>query len=143
MTKIYLAHSGAEKEQGKWIQEMLIETGYEVINPFDKENPYIHDLKWIDGKVVGNLSKESCEWIVDTDLNFIDESDIVVMIYPNNQITIGTPCEMMYAHLKNKPIYMYVPDEYKNHPWINHMATAMFNDIIGLLCYMELIKSDD
>lgn len=139
--KIYLAHSGQEKKQGEWIQQMLEENGYEVINPFHKENPYIHDLKWVDGKVVGKLSGESCKWIVDTDLKYIDESDAIVMIYPKDPIpTIGTPCEMLYAHMKKKPIYMYTPSWLAHHPWIQHMATAQFNDVIGLLCYMELIE---
>jgi len=138
--KIYLAHSGQEKQQGEWVQKMLEENGYEVINPFHKENPYIHDLKWVDGKVVGHLSAEAVEWIVETDLKFIDESDALVMLYPKDPIpTIGTPCEMLYAHLKNKPIYIYTAPWLEHHPWVQHMATMQFNDVIGLLCYMELI----
>jgi nucleoside 2-deoxyribosyltransferase len=141
LTKVYLAHSGQEKEQGLWIQERLEDAGYEVINPFRKENPFIHDLKWDNGKVVGELSAENCEWIVETDFKLIDESDAVVMIYPQKPIpTIGTPCEMLYAHQKNKPLYIFTPSWMLHHPWVQHMASLQFSDIIGLLCYMELLE---
>lgn len=143
MTKIYLAHSGQEKERGVAIQTELEKFGYKVINPFHKENPYIHDLKWENGKVIGILSKSACKWVVETDLQFIDECDIVVMIYPNNgnTPTIGTPCEMMYSWMvAKKPLYIYVPEAFKEHPWIKYMATKAFTSIFDLLdCMRDLI----
>lgn len=143
MKKLYLAHSGQEKEQGEEITHLLKSNGFEVINPFHKENPYIHDLKWVAGKVVGRLSKKACAWIVNTDFQFIDESDAVVMIYPHEPIpTIGTPCEMLYAFATGKPIIAYTAKWCEHHPWIEYMATLQFSDVYGLLSFMDLIAMD-
>lgn len=143
MKKLYLAHSGQEKEQGEHIEQLLEENGFEVINPFHKENPYIHDLKWMNGKVIGELSEESCKWIVETDFKFIDECDAVVMIYPHEPIpTIGTPCEMLYAFQKGKPIIAYTAKWCEHHPWIQHMSSLQFSDVYGLLSFMDLIAMD-
>jgi nucleoside 2-deoxyribosyltransferase len=138
LTKVYLAHSGDEKEQGRFIQQELESFGYIVLNPFAKHNPYVKDLKWEKGKVVGSLGDSACEWIVETDLKFIDEADMMVIIYPQNSPTIGTPCEMMYGHMKGKPMVIYTPTKFEHHPWIQYMAQVQFTDIIGLLCYMEV-----
>ena len=143
MKKIYLAHSGQEKTHGEHVQEILESNGFEVTNPFHKENPYIHDLKWVNGKVIGQLNAESVKWIVETDLKFIDECDAVVMLYPKIPIpTIGTPCEMLYAFQKNKPIIVYTAEWCLHHPWIQHMATLQFKDVYGLLSFMDIIAMD-
>jgi nucleoside 2-deoxyribosyltransferase len=141
LTKIYLAHSGEEKERGREIQRTLEKFGYEVQNPFDKHNPYVKDLKWEKGRVVGRLSKESCKWVVETDLRFIDKCDAVVMVYPENSTTIGTPCEMTYAFLiAKKPLIIYTPKKFAHHPWIEHMASRQFMEIEDLLSFMEAMK---
>jgi len=142
--KIYLAHSGQEKEQGEEIQHYLEIDGFEVINPFHKENPYIHDLKWVNGHVDGSIDEEACKWIVETDLHYIDECDAVVMIYPKVPIpTIGTPCEMLYAFQKKKPLFVYTAQWLIEHPWIKHMATLQFSDVFGLMSFMDLIAMED
>jgi len=134
--KIYLAHSAHEQEQGKEIEAALVSVGYDVCNPFDKENP--GEITWM-----GDTSKEIADWVVEEDYKEVDASDIVVCIYPQDGRTIGIPCEMARAYclrdfgIKEISIYSYVPDCVKGHPWPIGQSTKVFQDLFELLNHLK------
>ena len=100
MSRIYLAHSAYERERGNFIIKELEEMGFEVYNPFLKEGASVHQKAfWTDAKeVVWNEdpSMESCYWIIFNDLDGVYDSDILVCIYPEEYVTYGITCEMMF-----------------------------------------------
>jgi len=143
--KVYLAHSGHEKELGKEIETRLVTFGYDVLNPFDKEeNLNLDNVKWVRGKIIWKdleerVKQKISDWIVTVDYESIDEAEIVVCIYPEDMKTIGIPCEMAYAFLTKKPTYIYAPPGLVDHPWIIKMSLRRFSDLHNLLACLELV----
>lgn len=139
--RIYLAHSAHEREQGKEIENTLESMGYEVCNPFDKEG---NDKVFWRGKEViwdGTPSMEACDWIIWTDFEEVRKSDIVVCIYPQDLITFGITAENTFAYLLQIPVYSYVPELVKGHPWLYGMAKAnIFTDLFELLNRLKEIR---
>lgn len=129
--RLYLSHSSHEKERGKEIQKKLEDMGYEVHNPFDKETP--GEITW-----TGDMSKELADWVVETDHREIRKSDGMVCIYPEDGRTIGEPCEMAFAYFLRMPIFSYVPDCIKGHPWPIGQSTVVFRDLDLLLLNLQV-----
>jgi nucleoside 2-deoxyribosyltransferase len=139
MKTIYLAHSGREEKRGKKIEAKLEKGGIIVCNPFDKENEQKAKARWIDGKVqwTGDLDDDLATWIVDRDEEMIRKSDAVVMLYPLEPTpTIGTPCEMTYAHIIHVPVYAYVGQWMWAHPFVDKYATQKFDTEKKLLDFV-------
>jgi len=152
MIRIYLAHSAHEKEQGKEIQFQLEAMGYDVYNPFDKEGN--DEVFWNENNEViwdGIPTKESSLWIIFTDLDAVSERDILVCIFPQDLVTFGITCEMifpfilknihrwlpMYNTNGNIKVYSYTPKSIKGHPWIVGSSDIIFTDIEKLLEYLK------
>jgi nucleoside 2-deoxyribosyltransferase len=112
--KIYLAHALKERARGKEAQKLFASRGFEVINPFDKE-PHL------EGKTAEQIwtfgEKEKALQIICTDLEAIDSCDCVIALIPDEQISIGIYCEIMYAFMSKK-IVISITDKYKGHPWV-------------------------
>ena len=134
MTSVYLAHSSCEMERGKKLQTLLENNGVEVWNPFDKL-PEIRE-EW---KALGEAKEFT--WnralnfmrnrkIVESDILGIDESDMIVLLFPDGA-TIGMPCELMYAYTQNKKVISIVPELYEGHPWILHLSSKTFKESKG------------
>ena len=135
MTSIYLAHSSCEQERGKKLQILLEGNGVTVWNPFDKL-PEIrkewqelgeseHNFNW--SRALNFMRNRQ---IVDSDLEGVDGSDILVMLFPDGAI-IGMPCELMYGYMKSKKVISIVPELYEGHPWILHLSSKTFKESKG------------
>lgn len=139
--RVYLAHSAHEKLLGRGIQRELEAMGYEVYNPFDyeeKNRPF-----WDENDEViwdGAPTKKQCIVIIDTDLKEVENSDIMVCIYPEELVTFGITCEMKHAWDNGIPVYTYMPEKIKGHPWIVGMSEKTFTHLGELIKFMgELI----
>jgi len=134
LTNIYLAHSSCEMERGKKLQTLLEEHGVEVYNPFDKL-PEIREEWQALGTAKGFTWKRALNFmrnrkIVESDILGIDESDMIVLLFPDGA-TIGMPCELMYAHTQDKKVISIVPELYEGHPWILHLSNKTFKESKG------------
>jgi len=123
---IYLAHSIHERERGKEYAKELEQYNYQVYNPFYPPTQR-DDIKDLDNGVITpwNIKdKGQSKFIVESDLEAVRKCDIFVAIYPDN-MTVGIPCEMMYAWMNKIPIYCVVPERLVGHPWIVEMSDGV------------------
>lgn len=135
---IYLAHGKSERKKGKEIQSEIEKLGIEVFNPFySTEREDIHNLDA--GLFTDNKEKGKAMIAVDSDLEGIRKSDIVVCIYPEREITIGVPCEMMYASMLNMPIISIGSDSILKHPWVIALSDGLFQNVEDLYLYLTTI----
>lgn len=137
--KAYLAHSVHKRERGKEIQKTLEDMDIEVYNPF-----YSHDRQDIldlDKGIVQAwdiVDEEKSMLIVDLDLEGLRKSDILICIYPDG-VSVGIPCEMMYAWMVNIPIFCVVPEKLIGHPWIIALSDGLFSSIDSLYDTLRLL----
>jgi len=78
--------------------------------------------------------------IVLRDLNDIDQSDLVLANIPKKRYSLmwGSPCEIMYAFLKNIPVIVVTDDEeVRVHYWLVHQCVAFFDNLEESLEYIE------
>ncbi len=135
----YLAHSVHKREQGKEIQKKLESMGVEIYNPF-----YSHDRQDIldlDKGLVHAwdiVDEDKSRLIVDLDLEGLRKSDILICIYPDG-MTVGIPCEMMYAWMINISIFCVVPEKLKGHPWIIALSDGVFSSMDMLYDTLHLL----
>lgn len=120
---VYLAHPFAKKDEGKRIQTELEALGLEVVNPFERGEQAIYDVKLAPGG--GGLNAQDCADIVKMDLDKIDATDGVVALLIDNA-SVGTIMEIFYAgHVKKHPIFSLAPTaRYAEHPWIRFYTTV-------------------
>ena len=120
MTKIYFAHP--EKTRGgdaeRFIIIILLNRGYNVINPFDGQPP------------TTTLGPE----VADRDFDLLNECDEVLCYLPEDISCIGSVCEMNWAMNLNKELTV-ITDEY--HPFVDKFAD---NYYIGLQNFYDNIK---
>ncbi len=141
--KAYLAHSVHKRERGKEIQKRLEGMGIEVYNPF-----YSHDRQDIldlDKGIVRawDITDEDTSMIiVDLDLEGVRKSDVLICVYPDG-VSVGIPCEMMFAWMINIVIFSVVPEKLKGHPWIVALSDGVFSDIDSLYDTLHLLMMDD
>jgi hypothetical protein len=138
MKTIYLAHSPSEKSRGKFVQQLLEDAGYKVINPFNEaEKVGIH----IKDTTPGTTDSD----VVNMDICNIHQSDAMVCLFPYPALTVGIPCEMTIAHLLEKiPIVSFTPATLINHPWIVKFSNKVFlvnmeKDLL-ILTLQELLR---
>lgn len=141
MTKYYLAHSFASRHQIKeWELEFEKRTGIELLNPFyHVPRPDIEDA---DAGVTSRRIKPFAQ-LVNDDLDMIKNSDGIIAIIDENS-SIGTPQEMVYAHLWGKPVYTVVTDGRHKHAWLQYHSTKIFtnlNDLEQMLTQQEKSRS--
>lgn len=139
--RVYLAHGKSERARGKAIQENIEKMGIEVFNPFYSVNR--EDILSLDaGVLIGNAEKGRAMAVVDSDLEGIRKSDIIVCVYPNDVVTIGVPCEMMYASMLNLPIISVAKQEILEHPWVMAFSDGLFTDIEDLYLYLKTLSGN-
>ena len=132
--KIYLAHSVFERNRGKRIQKKLEDLGFEVINPFDQEDPSVLKDPWNINDTLKAME------IVITDMLLIQDADLLVGIFGKRK-TIGVSCEVLLAWILSKPIYLLVSKELKGHPWLKTLSNdRIFTDEKDLLFLLSLEK---
>lgn len=137
--KIYLAHGKNERNKGKKIQAEIEQLGIEVYNPFYSVDR--KDISKLDsGLISENKVKVDAMIVVDTDLEAIRKSDMVVCIYPEKDVTIGVPCEMMYASILNMPIITVASEELLEHPWIVALSDGLFYKLDDLYLYLHALS---
>ena len=85
--------------------------------------------------------------IVYRDLDDINRSDLVLAVVnrQGDKISFGTPCEVMYAWLQQKPVVFVSDDEeLRNHPWVRGLCVKVFNNVKDAVEYiLEFWKFDD
>lgn len=118
--RIYLAHPFDEREAGKELQKYLEKHGFEVTNPFEREEQQIYN-RVIESKK--NFTKLQCKEIVEGDLDKIRDADIVVAMITNTS-SIGTPMEIFFAsYILCKPVVcLYTKEGTYIHPWIAYLT---------------------
>jgi nucleoside 2-deoxyribosyltransferase len=119
---VYLAHPFAQKAEGKRIQTQLEALGLEVVNPFERGEQAIYDVKLAPGG--GGLNEQDCADIVRMDLEKIDQTGAVVALLIDTA-SVGTIMEIFYAgHVVKHPIFSLAPTpRYAEHPWIRFYTT--------------------
>jgi hypothetical protein len=120
---VYLAHPFAQKAEGKRIQTQLEALGLEVVNPFERGEQAIYEVKLAPGG--GGLNSQDCEDIVRMDLEKIDQTDAVVALLIDSG-SVGTFMEIFYAgHVVKHPVLSLAPTpRYAEHPWIRFYTTV-------------------
>lgn len=100
--KIYFAHAnekwGCKREA--MIEKILIDRGFNVINPFKYEKAICDKYKT--AKYLDNPSESFANEIADTCYRLVDESDEVFCWFPKGTPSIGTTMELDYAHVLGK-----------------------------------------
>jgi hypothetical protein len=116
---------------GRVVQTKLELQGVTVINPFDVEEQraFLDDtgdmFEWTNDEY---SAPDVSNWIVKKDLAGVDDSTIVICVYPDGP-TIGIPCEMFYGWMKGKVVYSVVPERYIHHPWVAECSNIVFTDL--------------
>jgi len=64
--------------------------------------------------------------IIDSDYKLIENSQIVVVYHPRQNISAGVMCEMVYAKSIAKMVYVYYP--YEPSPFFEWYSTRIFKD---------------
>jgi nucleoside 2-deoxyribosyltransferase len=120
---VYLAHPFAKKDEGVRIQRELEALGLEVVNPFERGEQAIYDVKLAPGG--GGLNEQDCADIVYMDLEKIDQTDGVVALLIDSA-SVGTIMEIFYAgHVVKHPVFSLAPTpRYAEHPWIRFYTTV-------------------
>ena len=126
----YLAHSNNERKFGKEVQAYLESLGFEVLNPFDHGED---EAEWLDNTVVWkdnilDIQSASTE-IVKKDIALIDRSDVVIALYPYNNITVGIDMEIYHAYENTGiPIHLAISPPLSKHPWLVACASEIYTD---------------
>ncbi len=141
--KAYLAHSVHKREQGKDIQKKLESMDIEVYNPFYSHNR--QDILDLDKGIIQAwdiVDEDKSRFIVDLDLEGLRKCDILICIYPEG-VTVGIPCEMMYAWMIGIVTFCVVPEKLKGHPWIVALSDAVFSSTDLLYDTLNILMLDD
>jgi hypothetical protein len=135
-TGVYLAGPVRDAPKGgrEWREQLEWDYGvdYNLINPLDKYNISVEDLRVVSGTsdpdaddVVG------VDDIVDEDIEMIRDSDGVLVGYADVGRMVGTPMEVMWARMHGYPVALWIRDDTDFEalsPWFRSMATALTND---------------
>ncbi|MCK5611398.1 nucleoside 2-deoxyribosyltransferase [Candidatus Pacearchaeota archaeon] len=98
---------------------------------FDPVTPY---------KFVG-ITPQISEYIFDMNMHAIDHADAVIARIMKGQATIGTPIEIYYAHIHNKPIILI--SNMEESVYINYFASkCIFVKDINE-AYREILKFEN
>ena len=126
---LYLSHPfPSRKRVREW--ELVIEkrTGVTLVNPF-YDVVGRDDVKKIDAGVMDRY-KPDFNLVVTRDLEEIKKSEGLV-VHIDGNVSYGTPMEMVYAKLYEKPVYVIVTNGHEEHPWLKFHATKIFTDLKG------------
>lgn len=107
--KIYFAHpeSRWQSKREEMITRILEKRGYEVINPFDRENELLKKYKT--ESYYKNPSKTFADEIVKKDRKMcIEECESYFGWFPKKSMAIGTAIEMDWAYIAHKYIIVLI-----------------------------------
>ncbi len=113
------------------LQRRLRESGFDVIDQLVYDYSHVKDFRDLE-----NLRKE----IVDRDLSFVDEADVVVLIA--TKPSFGAMCEALIASLKGKSVVAYANSAVAS-PWPLAFASAIarnFDELVSVLRKIEVGK---
>jgi len=135
MQKLYLSGAFNETEYREYCKNKYSKF-FEFIDPisynscvFEKFGVSRQDV--FDGKHP-SIMKEIIECIVENDKELIDNCDGVIVYI--RQKSFGTIMEIMYAFMKNKPIYVITSEPQFVHDfWLSYHATKIFPNIDSCL----------
>lgn len=78
------------------------------------------------------------KWVVGKDKNWLKQSDVVISDF--SSYSMGTDFELILSkEVFNKPVYAYVPEEKRFHPWLKFYCGRYFDSIEDTL---KQIKAD-
>jgi len=136
--KIYLAHSVHERDRGLDIQKKLESYGYTVINPFSVEKRRVGQIvDWNDLDPNSEKGKSIAAKIILGDLGEVAQSDVIIVLMPRKDVTIGIPCEMLFAWMLRKSCYTVVPERLYGHPWVIGLSKLVWKDESEMLLWFE------
>jgi nucleoside 2-deoxyribosyltransferase len=110
--------------------KILRENGFMVLDPTEGKDLYDPDI---------NTKKFSPEYIVNSDLEMIKKSDILLVEISRKDIPYhGTSMELVYAHQWNKQIFVWGDT---SSYWVRYHATEIFENLYSAIgC---ILKGDD
>jgi len=123
--KFYLAHPE-------------LNTGVIFINPFFDNNSWEKTVN----KGKQDRYDADAKPIIEADLKLISKSDGVVAVVDGN-FSYGTICELVYAKIFYKPLYMVVTNGNAKHPWFRYHATQIFTSFLDLEKHLKIISEKD
>jgi len=121
MKSIYFAHPFDKwnSNQEKMIEQILTKRGYDVINPFKKEDRI--NKKYGVNNYYDNPTFEFAKEIIEKDYELVKECDEYFGWFPKDVTMIGTPLELSWANSLGKKITVLC---YKPQPFL-----WMYSDI--------------
>ena len=136
--KAYLAHSVHERDRGLAFQRKLESYGYTVINPFSVEKKRVGQIiDWNDLNPNNGQAKAIAAKIILGDLTEVAQSDMIIVILPVKDVTIGIPCEMIFAWMLHKECYTLAPERLYGHPWIIGLSKHVWKDREEMLRFLH------
>jgi len=136
--KVYLAHSVHERDRGLAFQRELESCGYTVTNPFSIERQKVGQIvEWNDLDPDSDKGRTIAAVIISGDLGEVAQSDMIVVLMPQNDVTIGIPCEMLFAWMMRKPCYTLVSNRLYGHPWIIGLSKYVWKDEGEMLRFLR------
>lgn len=152
--KIYfsypMSYSGERNEATKLIS-ILREMGYIVFDPASIDDvKYVEELVRSNPEVYGSLAEKVDDQTVKIDYLIIDQSDMVVVRYPQEKIpsyenrsdgmyiplSVGVICEMVHGHYGGKRVYAVWLPEKDPSPFFEFYCKKCFRKEEGLLKYL-------
>lgn len=134
----YLAHPfDSRKEVRKWELEFEKRTKIILVNPF--YDTLRTDVEKIDAKRETRYEKLNAFELVPRDIGYITTNNgmISIILGGNGGVSFGTPMEMVYAKILNKPCYPLVTNGHENHPWLVYHSTRIFTKKEKLEKFLE------
>ena len=134
----YLAHPfDSRKEVRKWELEFEKRTKIILVNPF--YDTLRTDIEKIDAGRTERYEKLQPTELVQRDIGYIATNNgIISIIKKNNRgVSFGTPMEMVYAKILNKPCYLLITNQHENHPWLVYHSTRIFTKRAKLEKFLE------
>ena len=98
----------------------------------------IDEIVDVPGKVADVTDTQAVqikERTIERDFQFIDQSDLVIVVYETEKTSPGVLSEALYAHGHDKPVYMAFP--HAKSPFLERCATKMFGTVEELTDYLK------
>jgi nucleoside 2-deoxyribosyltransferase len=109
------------------VAQTLRDAGFHTLDPMRGK---IKRGKW------GDLNPAE---LVQRDLQDVMRSTVVlsVIMTDGRKQSFGTPCEIMFANVKNIPVVMVTDDKtLQNHPWVKHLCSRIFDNVEDAVDYI-------
>jgi len=99
-----------------------------------------HTLDPMRGKIKrGKWDELNPAELVQRDLQDVIRSTVVlsVIMTDGRKQSFGTPCEIMFAYIKQIPVVLVTNDKtLQNHPWVRHLCSRVFDNVDDAVEYI-------